>query len=157
MLHIPGFRKFCSSRNLTSGRNNGERNEQLLETTPRDNALLKISNDAPIQDGWPTDPITTQIVLSRCDLKMFWLFLAAILSLAISLYAYGIKHVFTYFKKRYPTPLKALTEPSKIDNPAVEEVKPPLLKKSCSFYSKDIIVITATPPKTAGWGTSNTF
>ncbi len=29
MLHIPGFPKFYSSRNLTSGRNNDERNGQL--------------------------------------------------------------------------------------------------------------------------------
>ncbi len=31
------------------------------KATPLDNALLKISNGAPIQDGWPTDPITTEI------------------------------------------------------------------------------------------------
>ncbi len=35
MLHIPGFLKFCSSRNLTSGRNNSERNGQLLLETMR--------------------------------------------------------------------------------------------------------------------------
>ncbi len=29
MLHIPGYPKFYSSRNLTSGKNNGERNGQL--------------------------------------------------------------------------------------------------------------------------------
>ncbi len=29
MLHDPGFLKFCSSRNLTSGKDNGERNGQL--------------------------------------------------------------------------------------------------------------------------------
>ncbi len=29
MMHIPGFLKFCFSRNLTVGRNDGERNGQL--------------------------------------------------------------------------------------------------------------------------------
>ncbi len=45
-----------SSRNLISGRNNGERNGQL-----EDNSLLKISNAAGIQDGCSTDVSTTEI------------------------------------------------------------------------------------------------
>ncbi len=66
MLQIP---EVCSSRNLTSGRNNGERNK-LLEGY---SAILKISNGAPIQDGWLTDPTTTEIITARCGLTMFWL------------------------------------------------------------------------------------
>ncbi len=38
--------------------------------TARDNALLKICNGAPIQDGWPTDAGTTEIKTSQCGLKM---------------------------------------------------------------------------------------
>ncbi len=41
---------------------------------PRDNVILKISNGVPIQDGWPTDPITTEIITSRCGLTMMCLF-----------------------------------------------------------------------------------
>ncbi len=51
MLHITMFLKFCPSRNLTSGRDIGERNGQA---TPRDNVLLKISNGAPMS-RWLTN------------------------------------------------------------------------------------------------------
>ncbi len=69
MLHIPGFLKLCSSRNLTNGRNNGERNDNW-KASPRDNVLLKTANSTPIQDGWPADPITTEIITSQCGLTM---------------------------------------------------------------------------------------
>ncbi len=36
--------------------------------------ILKIPNGAPIQDGWATDPITTEIIPSRYSLKMIYLF-----------------------------------------------------------------------------------
>ncbi len=63
MLHIPGFLKFCSPRYLTSGRNNSEEMDDW-KATQRDNVILKISNGAPIQDAYPTDPITTEIITS---------------------------------------------------------------------------------------------
>ncbi len=50
MLHIPGFPKFCSSRNLTA-----VKEMDKWKATPRDNVLLMISNGAPIQDGCPTE------------------------------------------------------------------------------------------------------
>ncbi len=40
------------------------------KATPRDSVILKISNGAPIQDAWPTDPITSEIITSRCGLTM---------------------------------------------------------------------------------------
>ncbi len=40
------------------------------KATPRDNAFLKISNGAPIQDSCPTDVSTTEIKTSRWDLTM---------------------------------------------------------------------------------------
>ncbi len=44
------------------------------KTTPRDNVFLKIPKGAPLQDGWPMDPITTETITSQCGLTMFWLF-----------------------------------------------------------------------------------
>ncbi len=41
--------------------------------TPRDNMSVKISNGAPIQDGWSTEASTAEIKASRCGLNMFWL------------------------------------------------------------------------------------
>ncbi len=66
----------------------------------RDNVLLKISNSAPIQDGWPTKASTTEIKASRCGLSMSWLL--SVISLQHFLCwkfrnIYGIKHVFSYF------------------------------------------------------------
>ncbi len=53
MLHIPGFLKFCSSRNLTSG-GATVKEMDIWKATPRDNVLLEISNGAPIS-RWLTD------------------------------------------------------------------------------------------------------
>ncbi len=64
MICIPAFMKFCSSRNLTSGRNNDGRNGKL-------EGLPAISYAVPIQNGWPTDPFTTEIMAPRCVLLMF--------------------------------------------------------------------------------------
>ncbi len=44
------------------------------KATTRYNLLLKISNDAPIHDGCPTDPITAQIIISRWGVTMVCLF-----------------------------------------------------------------------------------
>ncbi len=44
------------------------------KATPLDSAILKIFNGAPIPDGWPTDPITTEIITSQCGLTMTCLF-----------------------------------------------------------------------------------
>ncbi len=40
------------------------------KATPRDNARLKISNGAPMQDDCPMDVSTTEIKTSRCGLAM---------------------------------------------------------------------------------------
>ncbi len=63
-LYIPAFMKLCSSRNLASGRNSDGGNGNL-------EGLSAISNAAPIQNGWPTDPFTTEIMTPRCILIMF--------------------------------------------------------------------------------------
>ncbi len=54
------------------------------KATPRDNALLKISNVAPIQDGCPTDVSTTEMKISQCALTILCYFLAAFPSLKVS-------------------------------------------------------------------------
>ncbi len=67
------------------------------KSTPRDNALLKISFGAPIQDVWPTDARTTESKTSRCGLTMSWQF--SVISLQHFLrwkFRNGIKHMFTY-------------------------------------------------------------
>ncbi len=66
MLHIPGFLKFCEETTAKEMDN--------WKTTPRDNVFLKISRGSPIQDGWPTDPITAEMIPFWCGLAMFWLF-----------------------------------------------------------------------------------
>ncbi len=58
---MPGFPKVCSSRNLTSERTNCEKIDNW-QATPRVNALLMISNGAPIQDGCPKDVSTKEIL-----------------------------------------------------------------------------------------------
>ncbi len=44
------------------------------KATPWDNVFLKIFNGASIQDGWPKDPITTEMITPRCGLTLIWLF-----------------------------------------------------------------------------------
>ncbi len=82
-----GFPKICSLRNLKSGRNNGEKMDNW-KATPRDNALLKSSNGAPIQGGCPTDVNTTEIKKVSMwpvnGLTILCYFLAAFPSLKVS-------------------------------------------------------------------------
>ncbi len=73
MLHIRGFWSLALHEILQVEETMVEEMDNL-KATPRDNVFLKISNGAPIQDGWPTEPITTEIITSRCDLTMIYLF-----------------------------------------------------------------------------------
>ncbi len=101
MLHIPGFPKFCSSRNLTSGRNSGERKGQLEGYSSRQCAfddLQRCANSRWLTGHdhnrnynfsmWP-DNVPTILCY----------FLAAFPSLKVSLHAYGINHMFTLLFK----------------------------------------------------------
>ncbi len=49
-MHIPGFLKFCTSRNLTL-EETAVKEMDNWKATPRDYVLMKTSKDAPIQDG----------------------------------------------------------------------------------------------------------
>ncbi len=78
MLHISGFLKYCPSRNLTSGRNNGERNWQLKGYSSRQFAFedhQRFTNSRWLTDGcennrncnfstWP-DSVLTIISLQQ--------------------------------------------------------------------------------------------
>ncbi len=70
MLHIPEFLNFCSSRNLTSGRNNGRRNGQWEGYSTGQYVFWR----PPTVRQFKMAPITTEIITPRYGLTMFWLF-----------------------------------------------------------------------------------
>ncbi len=99
MLHIPGLLNLCSSRNLTSGRNNGERNGQPEGYSARQcdfEDLQRCANSRWLTEG--SDHNTNyNFSMWLCNvLTIFCYFLAAIPLLKVSEQVYGIKHMFTY-------------------------------------------------------------
>ncbi len=87
MLHIPGFMKFRNLHEISQVEETTVKEIDNWKASCRDSVLLKISNRAPIQDGWPTDPITTEIaarVSGDNVLTILCYFLAAIPSLKVS-------------------------------------------------------------------------
>ncbi len=80
MLHIPGFSKFCSSRNLTA-----VKEMDNWKATPRDNALLMICNGAPIPDGCPTDASTKELLHATWQWSNYSLLFPCSISFAESL------------------------------------------------------------------------
>ncbi len=69
MLAIPGFMKFCSTRNLTIGRNNG-----IWKANLRDNVFLMAAHNRNTNPPmWPDNVLT-----------VFCYFLAAIPTLKVS-------------------------------------------------------------------------
>ncbi len=86
MLHIPGLLKFCSSRNLTSGRN-GEGNGQLEGNFARQcdfEDAQRCANPSWLTDGSDHNRNYNFLMWPDSDLCMLCYFLAAISSLKVS-------------------------------------------------------------------------
>ncbi len=89
MIHIPGLLKFCSSRNLTSGKNYGERTGHLEGYSSRQCAIedtQRCANSRWLTDGyehnrnlnlsmWPDNVKTTLCYFVFCILIRVYLHL----------------------------------------------------------------------------------
>ncbi len=81
MLHIPGFPKFCFSRNLTVGRKDGERNGQLESCSARECAfedLQRCANSKWLTDGFDHNRNNNSSMWSDNVLAVLCYILAAI-------------------------------------------------------------------------------
>ncbi len=87
MLHIPGFLKFISSQNLSSGRSNGERNRQLEGCSARQynfEDLQRCANSSWLTDGSDHNRNYNFSMWPHSDLSILCYFLAAVPSLKFS-------------------------------------------------------------------------